>query len=86
MCNLLNRIIFHRHEILVDYSQLAPTLSILNEFDITWKERITFGNCGWRKAPTCWFVFMTISDHKWYNVLKRFKEEGIDLLPPTIGY
>lgn len=83
---LLDRIIKHRHEILVDYSQLAATLSVLNEFEITWKETVTFGKCGWAKAPTCWFVFMTISDHKWYKVLKRFKEEGIDLLPPTIGY
>ena len=83
---LLDMIIKHRHEILVDYSQLALTLSVLGEFGITWKGGITLGNCGWAKAPNCWCIFVTITYKKWYKVLKRFEEEGIELLPPTIGY
>ena len=86
MDNFLNKIVRHYHSLLIDYDQLALTLKVLDEFGITWKNRLRTGNCKLAKAPTCWFVNFTVSDEKWYSILKRFKEEGVNLLPETVGY
>lgn len=86
MYDFFNKVSFHKHEILVDYSQLALTLKVLDEFDITLNRKMTMGNCCWKKAPKCWFIGMTISNKEWYGVLKRLKEERVIILPPYIGY
>ena len=86
MYDFLNKISFHNREILIDYGQLARTLKILDEFNITWKRKVHMGNCCWGKAPKCWFITMKISDYEWHKVLKRFKEEHITILPPYTGY
>ena len=82
MYRLLNKVVKRRHSLLVDYDQLSLTISCLSSLDIF---QITTGNCGWAKAPNCYFVNFTISDEKWYNLLDEFKKEGVVLLPETTG-
>ena len=84
--DLLNKLSYHTHNLLIDFEQMPSALKVLDELDVLCKRRIYMGNCGWAKAPSCWFFHFLISDYKWYQLLKRFKEEEINLLPETIGY
>lgn len=84
--NLINKLSYHTHDILVDFEQMPKLLEVLDEFDILWKRHVCMGNCGWKEAPTAWFVHLSISDYMWHTLLRRFKEEEINLLPETIGY
>ena len=86
MNTILNKVTFSKHSLLIDFSDLATMMSILDSYDLTWKKRIYFGNCGWAKAPNCWFVIFRCSDYVWYKMLVKMKECKITLLPEYVGY
>lgn len=77
-----------RRNLLISEVQILGTLKILNDLGITQSVITDFnlGNCRWAKAPDCWFISFRCRDKKWYNILKKLKEEGIMLLPETTGY
>jgi hypothetical protein len=80
---------FNERDILVDEIQLTKVIKILDNNGLTWESpfaHLRMGNCGWKKAPSCWFVNLYCTDGKWARVLKEFKENGIHLLPETTGY
>lgn len=83
MANILFR---KFRSILIDESDVTKTILILQEFDINIDGNIHVGNCGWAKAPTCWFINAYINDKTWYQVLQKIAAANIELLPPTTGY
>lgn len=84
--NFLSRIIFRRHELLIDINDLTAMMKILDDHDLTLKGKVFFGNCGWAKAPDVWFVIFNCSDRLWYEILPEIKESKIEILPEYIGY
>ena len=82
--DFLNKMTFKEHELLIDVTNVAKTLEVVNKYIDPWK--VTTANCGWAKAPHCWFVYFKCSDEKWYRILQGLKNKNIELYPPYIGY
>lgn len=83
---ILNKITFRRHELLIDVSDLTTMMKLLDDHNFTGRRKVIFGNCGWGKAPNCWYVIFTCNDKEWYEMLPEMKERKITLLPEYIGY
>ena len=83
---ILNRITFRRHELLIDVSDLTTMMKILNNHNLTNRQKVIFGNCGWGKAPNCWFILFRCNDKDWYEMLPEMKESKVTLLPEYVGY
>lgn len=85
--DLLKKVTGKTRQILVDRSQVCDILDIMElDCDIP-SSSIHVGNCGWKKAPNCYFIHTCwISDEKWFNCLREFNRKGITLLPETTGY
>ena len=93
---MLEQMFCKRRSILVDYSQLNVALKALDEVQ---NERINklgglspidffdlhVANCGWKKAPDCWFISWHATEKTWYRCLHAFKKYGVYLLPETTG-
>ena len=78
----------YRH-LLVDASELTKALQVLSKNHVTCLPldgNLKVGNCGWAKAPDCWFVTFTVNNKKYVEILKEFKKNNISLLPETTGY
>ena len=75
-----------RRQILIDESEVTKTILVLQEFGININDTIAVGNCGWAKAPKCWFIVAHINDKTWYKILQKIKDAEITLLPETTGY
>ena len=84
--NLISKISFRSHDILVDFGQMEKILKIFDGLDVFYKRRVFMGNCGWAKAPNCWYVHLSCSDKMWYSILEKLSEEKVELLPETTGY
>lgn len=84
--NLISKISFRSRDLLVDFGQMTKVLKVFDELDVLWKHRVFMGNCGWAKAPDCWYIHLSCSDSMWYSILRRLKEEEVELLPETTGY
>lgn len=69
--------------ILVDESELVDMLKILDKLDVG---PICMGNCGWQKAPDCWYVDFQAFDETYYNILEEMVENEVHMLPETTGY
>ena len=78
----------YRH-MLVDASELTKALQVLNKLNISClpsEGNMKVGNCGWAKAPDCWFITFNATNRKYVDILKEFKKNNIHLLPETTGY
>lgn len=77
-----------QRNILVDFEDLANVLNILDKHDLTWQylADLKIGNCGWKKAPNCWFVHVRATNKTWISVLRSIKQNNITLLDETTGY
>lgn len=77
-----------RREMFIDKSELVTVLEVLNKHEITYADlaNLKMGNCGWAKAPNCWFIMFSANDRTWYQILKEFKVKNITLLPETVRY
>ena len=85
-------IYFKSHELLVDEKDVIKTLDAIN--DVVWNSRLAFikgidlrvGRCGWKKAPSCWFIRINVTDKTWAKILEQIAKLEIELLPETTGY
>ena len=50
------------------------------------KADFAIGNCGWAKAPECWFIRFNSTETNWVKILKEFVNREIKLNPVTTGY
>ena len=82
--DILNKITFENHELLIDVTDVSKTLEIVNKHIDP--RKVVTANCGWGKAPHCWFVHFRCNDDKWYDILRELKRNDVALLPPYIGY
>ena len=85
---LKNIVARERRRILVTKKDIGDIFEIVYEMGLQLDGHVNLaiGNCGWQKAPDCYYVLVTLND-KYYNIfLKNIKERNIELLPETIRY
>ena len=56
---------------------------ILNENGIY---NVSIGNCGWKKAKYCWFVYFRSNAWTFAKIMTAINKQGIKTYPNTIGY
>jgi len=88
--------IFIKHRsLLVDEKDVTKVLDVFNSCKSqnmlfwwveTWFQNLHIGNCGWAKAPTCWYISFEVPDRMWYKILQNLAVRGVTILPETIGY
>ena len=85
---MLDRIIRKRREILIDKKDMVTVLEILCKYDSCWQDlaNLKVGHCGWAKAPDCWFVHVSVTEHKWFFILKEMKNKNVTLLTDLVRY
>ena len=82
--NIIRRYIKTRREILVNEDMVQKALVVLNDHGIF--TNLSISNCGWAKAPDCWFIHCDASEETWVSVLEDFVKDGVKILPETTGY
>lgn len=77
-----------RRKILVHKKHIGDIVEIIYKMGLQQEGLINFtiGNCGWAKAPDCYYIYITLNDRYYFKFLKMVKDYGINLLPETIGY
>ena len=80
-----------RHlDFLVDISDIEKVLKVLQEYGLaesTIPTNLRIGNCGWAKAPNCYYVSLIIPLEEVENVVKSMRESNITFLPEsTTGF
>lgn len=71
--------------ILVNKEDVIKVIDIVNKSGY-FPPRFQVGNCGWAKAPDCWYVVCTLAIWRYDKAMKMLAEAGIEILPPTTGY
>ena len=69
-------------EFLVDKKDVAKMVLIMSRHGYKAK----YGNCGWKYAPDCYYIFVWLNNKDYITVLQEIAETDIELLPPTTGY
>lgn len=81
---MLNNIFKKDRYLLVDLKQIQTALTVLKVCDYT---KATVCNCGWAKAPSCYFMRITVTDKKYNYICRMMKKYGVDLLDEkVVGY
>ncbi len=79
-----------RLDFLVDISDIEKVLKVLQEYGLAESmipTNLRIGNCGWGKAPNCYYVSLMISLEEIENVVKSMRESDITFLPEsTTGF
>lgn len=85
LSTILSKIIIKSHVILVDVKDMTKLMEILDNYKITKRGRIKFGNCGWENAKGCWYFDIYCTDSRWFKILFDLKKNKIELLPEYTG-
>lgn len=83
--NIIGR---ERRRILVDKSNVGDILEIIYKLGLQNDGLINLaiGNCGWAKAPDCYYIYVTLNDRYYYKFMRYVKDNDIELLPETTGF
>ena len=58
-----------RRTIIVDEEYVTEVLSVVNEYvNITYEHGLLVSHCGWKDAPTKWFILFYCIDKQWNSV------------------
>lgn len=70
-------------DICVDLADLQKVMEVLGKHFVTAR----VGNCGWAKAPTCYFVIYHVNDGVDNQIANELFEAGVKILDPNVvGY
>ena len=76
-----------RMKILVDIEQIEEVIKVLNRYNCD--KSLKIGNCGWEKAPNCYYVIFNVNDDEvdLECLIDYMRNRGIVFLPEsTTGY
>lgn len=74
---------YKERKFLVDAKDVLETVRVIQRF--RWIPSAEVGNCGWAKAPDCWFVYFRCTDKTYAKILAAIYNKGIKLLSDLVG-
>ena len=70
--------------LLVNLNQIQTALTVLKECGYI---KATVCNCGWAKAPLCYFMRVSVTDKQFEDICRKMNKYGVKLLDDkTVGY
>ena len=72
-----------RHEVLVDKNNVNDVVMSATSNGVT---GFRIGNCGWLKAPDCYFIAFTATLKQYASIMEDLNNKEIKILPESVGY
>lgn len=72
-----------RREVLVDKNNVNDVVMSATSNGVT---GFRIGNCGWMKAPNCYFVAFASTLKQYAAIMEDLNNKEIKILPESVGY